>query len=181
MLCVELDGRIALVNAQAERLFGYRRDELVGQLVEILVPEAARAVHPGHRAGYAAAAQPRPMGAGLDLTGQRKDGSTFPAEISLSAIDTDEGMLVTAAVRDVTERQRTSETAARLASIIQSSHDAVIGKTLDQVVMSWNPAAERLYGYTAAEMIGQPVEILFPGAERVREKQVLAGVGRGER
>ena len=104
MVCVGGDGRIALVNAQAERLFGYGRDELVGHPVEILVPDAVRAVHPGHRAGYAADHRSRPMGAGMELAGRRRDGSTFPAEISLSAIDTEEGILVTAAVRDVTER-----------------------------------------------------------------------------
>src|ERR1700756_454818 len=133
MVCVDGDGAIALVNAQAERLFGYGRDELIGLPVEVLVPDAVRAVHPGHRAGYVAEPKPRPMGAGMELAGRRKDGTTFPAEISLSAIDTDQGILVTAAVRDVTERRRTSETTAQLASIIQSSHDAVIGKTLDHV------------------------------------------------
>ncbi len=104
MVCVERDGRIALVNAQAERLFGYARDELIGKPVEILVPDAVRPVHPGHRAGYVSDPRPRPMGAGIELAGRRRDGSTFPAEISLSAIDTDQGMLVSAAVRDVTER-----------------------------------------------------------------------------
>jgi PAS domain S-box-containing protein len=104
MVCVDQAGRIALVNAQAERLFGYGREELVGLPVEVLVPEAARAVHPRHRAEYVGDPNPRPMGAGMELAGQRHDGSTFPAEISLSAIDTEEGTLVTAAVRDVTER-----------------------------------------------------------------------------
>src|SRR5439155_5805295 len=79
MLCVELDGRIALVNAQTERLFGYGRDELVSQPGEMSIPEAVRAVHPGHRAGYAVDPRPRPMGAGLDLAGRRKGGSTLPA------------------------------------------------------------------------------------------------------
>jgi hypothetical protein len=181
MVCVDGAGRIELVNAQAERLFGYSRQELAGQLVEILVPDAAREVHPDRRARYAADPKPRPMGAGMELAGRRRDGSTFPAEISLSAIDTDEGILITAAVRDVTERRRAHETAARLASIIQSSHDAVIGKTLDRVITSWNPAAERLYGYTAEEMIGQPVEILFAEAEREWERRMLAAVVRGER
>ena len=152
MVCVDSDGQIALVNAQAVRLFGYDREELVGRPVEMLVPDAVRPAHPGHRGGYVADPQPRPMGgAGMELAGRRRDGSTFPAEISLSAIDTDDGILVTAAVRDVTERQHAHETAARLASIIQSSHDAVIGKTLDQVITSWNPAAERLYGYSSPE------------------------------
>ena len=102
MVCIAADGRVVLVNAQAERLFGYQREELIGQPVEILVPETARVIHPAHRAGYVADPQHRPMGAGLPLAGRRRDASTFPAEISLSAIDTDEGILVTAAIRDVT-------------------------------------------------------------------------------
>ena len=91
MVCVDADGRIALVNAQTERLFGYGRDELVGQPVEILVPDAVRDAHPGYRAGYVTDPQPRPMGAGMELAGRRRDGTTFPAEISLSAIDTEGG------------------------------------------------------------------------------------------
>jgi PAS domain S-box-containing protein len=106
MVCVAADGRIALVNAQAERLFGYERGELIGQPVEILVPDAARAAHAGHRAGYVADPRHRPMGAGLSLAGRRRDASIFAAEISLSAIDTDEGILVAAAIRDVTAQLR---------------------------------------------------------------------------
>ena len=127
MVCVAADGRIALVNAQAERLFGYERPELIGQPVEILVPDAARAAHPGYRAGYVADPQHRPMGAGRPLAGRRRDASTFPAEISLSAIDTGEGVLVAAAVRDVTARLRLRElerASKGLESFIYSvSHD----------------------------------------------------------
>jgi PAS domain S-box-containing protein len=101
---VGLDGLIQLVNTQTERLFGYERDELIGQPVEILVPIAARGDHASHRALYAEAPVSRPMGAGIQLAGRRKDGSTFAADISLSAIDTDEGMLISAAIRDVSER-----------------------------------------------------------------------------
>jgi PAS domain S-box-containing protein len=104
LVCVDSGGRIVLVNAQAERMFGYRREELKGQLVEILVPDAMKAGHPARRAGYAADPEPRPMGAGIELTGRRRDGSVFPAEIALSAIDTDDGILVSAAIRDVSER-----------------------------------------------------------------------------
>src|SRR6266487_1846572 len=181
MVCVDADGRIALVNSQTERLFGYGRDELVGQPVELLVPDAIRDAHPGHRAGYVGDPRPRPMGAGMELAGRRRDGTTFPAEISLSAIDTDRGILVSAAVRDVTARRLATETAAQLASIIQSSHDAVIGKTLDQVITSWNPGAERLYGYTAKEMIGRHIELLIPAEDREREMRMLVAVARGER
>ncbi len=127
MVCIAADGRIVLVNAQAERLFGYQRAELIGQPVEILVPDAARAVHPGHRAAYAADPRHRPMGAGMPLAGRRRDASTFPAEISLSAIDTGEGILVTAAIRDVTARlrvrdlERSSQSLERF--IYSVSHD----------------------------------------------------------
>jgi PAS domain S-box-containing protein len=127
MVCIAADGRIVLVNAEAERLFGYKRTELIGQPVEILVPEAARAVHSGHRAGYVASPRHRPMGAGMPLSGRRRDASTFPAEVSLSAIDTDEGILVAAAIRDVTARLRMKDlerSSQGLESFIYSvSHD----------------------------------------------------------
>jgi PAS domain S-box-containing protein len=104
MVCVDDGGRIVLVNAQAERLFGYGRAELVDQPVEMLVPEAARVVHPAHRDHYRGDPKPRPMSARMESAGRRRDGSTFTAEVSLSAIDTDDGLLVIAAVRDVTEQ-----------------------------------------------------------------------------
>jgi len=114
MVCVDGAGMIALVNAQTERLFGYSRAELVGQPAEILIPEAAREVHPAHRAAYVADPRPRPMGADMELAGRRRDASTFPAEISLAAIDTDQGILVTVAVRDVTERLEAAADRERL-------------------------------------------------------------------
>jgi PAS domain S-box-containing protein len=101
MVCTAADGRVVLVNAQAERLFGYERGELVGQQLEVVVPDAL-AVHPGPGGEYVADQQHRPMGAGVLLAGRRRDASTFPAEISFSAIDTDEGIIVAAAIRDVT-------------------------------------------------------------------------------
>jgi PAS domain S-box-containing protein len=127
MVCTAADGRVVLVNAEAERLFGYKREELIGQPVEILVPAAARAVHAEHRAGYVAEPRHRPMGASLPLAGRRRDASTFPAEISLSAIDTDEGILVAAAIRDVSPQLRVRElerSSQSLDSFIYSlSHD----------------------------------------------------------
>jgi len=105
LLAVDPDGAIVFVNDQAERLFGWARPDLLGQHVERLVPESAIAVHATHRATYAANPSPRPIGAGRQLSGRRRDGSSFPAEISLSTITDDGGsVLVLAAVRDVTER-----------------------------------------------------------------------------
>ncbi|MGD0699051.1 MAG: PAS domain S-box protein [Trebonia sp.] len=181
VVCVDSRGRMVLVNAQAERLFGYRREELDGKPVEILVPDAARAGHPALRGAYGRDPRPRAMGEGQDLTGRRRDGSTFPAEISLSAIGAGEGMLVMAAVRDATRQREAAVAAARLASIIQSSHDAVIGQTVEQVITTWNPAAEQLYGYSAAEMIGGQIDMLIPPALRAAEHEIQAAIIRGER
>ena len=104
MIIAGRDGRIVLVNAQAEKLFGYARAELVDMPIEELVPERLRSRHPAHRFGYFSNPKARPMGAGLDLFALRKDGTEFPAEISLSPIETPDGTFVTAAVRDATEQ-----------------------------------------------------------------------------
>jgi two-component system, cell cycle sensor histidine kinase and response regulator CckA len=114
VVCVRRDGQIALVNTQTERMFGYRRDDLVGQPVEVLLPEALRAEHPAHRVEYLADPVTRLMGADQEPSGRRRDGSTFPVEISLSRVDTADGTLVMATVRDTTERLRVQAEAERL-------------------------------------------------------------------
>jgi PAS domain S-box-containing protein len=110
MIIINAAGQIVLVNSQTETLFGYRRDELLGQPIEILIPERFRDRHPGHRAGYFADPHVRPMGELLDLYGLRRDGTEVPVAISLSPWQTQDGLLVISSIRDVTERQRVEQT-----------------------------------------------------------------------
>jgi PAS domain S-box-containing protein len=104
MVMVNPDGTIRLVNAELERVFGYGREELLGQPMEVLIPQRQRAAHQSHRRDFFAAPANRPMGVGLKLSGRRSNGAEFPVEISLSPFETEEGVLATAAIRDVTER-----------------------------------------------------------------------------
>ena len=181
MVIVDGAGTIKLVNAQTEALFGYPREELLGCPVEILVPGRFRGDHPVHRRGYAANQQVRPMGAGLDLCGLRRDGSEFPVEISLSPLQTSDGLLVSAAVRDISDRKAAEERINELALIVESSQDAILTKTLDGVITFWNAAAARMYGYTAQEAIGRHVSILAPPGHEEEIDLLLARIGRGER
>ncbi|MFD9379869.1 SpoIIE family protein phosphatase [Streptomyces sp. NPDC059999] len=114
MVIVDDAGMIRLVNAQTEALFGYPRHELLGRPIDMLVPERYRGHHPRHRLGYAASRQVRPMGAGLELYGLCRDGREFPVEISLSPLETPNGTLVSAAVRDVSDRKAAEEKLAEL-------------------------------------------------------------------
>lgn len=181
MVIVDRDGRIVLINTQTERLFGYSRIELIGQPVEVLVPERSRAAHPAHRKQYIAAPVVRAMGSGLDLWGRRRDGSEFPVEISLSPIETMEGSLVSSTIRDVSERVRIHEVRAELAAIVGSSDDAIIGTALDGTIRSWNRGAQRIFGYAAAAVIGQSVRCLLPPGRAEEEPTLIEALTRGDR
>jgi PAS domain S-box-containing protein len=181
LLGVDQGGVIRYVNRLAEHLFRYDRDELIGQPVEALMPASFREAHREHRASHFEASVARSMGTFRELTGRRRDGSEFTAGISLSsAVETGDGLLVIAAVRDVSAGKQDYQNLERLAAIIENSDDAIIGKTLDGIITSWNPAAARMYGYSAEEIIGRSATMLG-GEDRSQEQAaILDKVRNGE-
>jgi PAS domain S-box-containing protein len=199
IVAVDSDGTIVQVNSQAQELFGYARGELVGQKVEVLVPDSYRAQHNHHRQTFAKAPKTRRMGADLDLYGRRRNGSEFPVEIALSPISTEKGPFVLSAIRDISDRKRIAEELrraneelyrrtteqlgeyrSRLASIIDSSEDAILSKSLDGIIMTWNRGAERMYGYMAEQAIGRHMSLLTPPDRADEISNILQKIVAGE-
>lgn len=162
MVIVDQTAAILLVNSQTERLFGYRREELIGQPMEILVPERLRQRHVAHHVRYFAHPQPRPMGRGLELSARRKDGTEFPVEIALSPIETEDGMLVSSAIRDVTERkiaeERLRDSEGRYRLLAENATDLITRRSPEGLVLYASPASISLLGYEPGEMVGRPME-----------------------
>jgi len=199
VVAVDRDGIMVQVNSQAQELFGYDRAELIGQKVEMLIPESYRRQHHQHRQNFAEAPKTRRMGADLDLYGRRRNGSEFPVEISLSPVSTENGTIVLSAIRDISDRKKIAEELrraneelhrrtteqlgeyrSRLASIVDSSEDAIIGKGLDGIITSWNKGAERIYGYTPEEVIGKHISLLAPSDRPDEIPEILQRLARGE-
>ena len=174
------EGQIIFANAVTEKIFGYTSEELIGQKIEFLIPTRYLKQHVNHRQHYFDKPSLRPMGIGLDLHGKHKDGHEFPVEISLSPIETEEGLLVLAAVRDITERKKTEDAKAMLLALVESSDEAIIGKDLQGIIFSWNKSAEDLYGYTEAEMKGSSIKKLFPADKQDEFDSIIQQIEHGE-
>lgn len=155
------DGDITYVSAQAERLFAYDAGELVGQKIEVLLPDAFRKKHKKHRASYSKSPRSRPLVAGLDLKGKCKDGRVFDAEIALTPIETADGLLIASIVRDISA-DNTSESYFR--NILESAPDAMIIIDHYGKIAIVNGQAEEMFGYSREDMMGQEVELLLPEA-----------------
>lgn len=166
MVIVNETGLIVLTNQQTESLFGYHKNELIGKPIEILIPEELRLTLIHHREQFVKEPRVRSMGPGMELMAVKKNGGKFPVEISLSPLQTGEGVLVSASVRDITERKNSadrlkkSEEGFRL--LISNVKDyAIFMVDVNGLVANWNSGAEYIKGYRAQEIIGQPIEIFY--------------------
>lgn len=163
IIMVNEQGLMTLVNKQAERLFDYNREQLLGQRVEILVPERYRSRHPSHRNLFSEHPTTRSMGVGRELFGLRKDGLEIPIEIGLNPIQTHEGSFVLANIIDITERKPAEE---RFRQVIEGAPYGMVMVDQDGMIVLVNAQIEKSFGYSRDELLGEPIEILVP--ERFR-------------
>ena len=178
MIITDREGLIILANPPVEQLFGYPRQELIGRPMEILLPERFRHAHGSQRTGYFTQPRARGMGTGMELLGQRQDGSEFPVDVSLSPLKTEQGLLVMATIHDITRRKQAEEALresdARMRAIFDTAVDGIV--TIDEggIIERFNPAAERMFGYSEAEVVGNNVSMLMPSPYREAHDGYLA-------
>lgn len=165
MVIVDGQGCIALVNSQFEKMFGWSREEVRGQPIEIFVPSQSKERHEKHRNTYFSDMRVRPMGSNLELFGLKRDGSEIPVEISLSPLDTDEGMYAIAAIRDIAERKHAEK---KFRGLLEAAPDAIVVVNEAGIIQIVNTQVEKMFGYDRSEIVGQPIETLVP--KRFRKK-----------
>jgi PAS domain S-box-containing protein len=181
MVVVNHGGEIVLLNVQAEKQFGYRRDELVGQKVKNIIPRGFAERLLMHGTGTPGDPVVPQMGTGIELHGRRKDGSEFPIEIMLSPLDTVDGILITAAIRNIAERKLRENDLSRLAAVVESSQDAIVSLTSLGIIRTWNRGAERIFGYSAEEATGRSILFLSPPDRSAEGSTLLERVARADR
>ena len=179
IISADLDLRIRTWNGAAERLFGYRADEVIGQPTRVLLPPGRELEHSAMFARALAGEPSAPFTTVL----RRKDGQLVHVSLTGSPVRTPDGTVlgVSAICRQLTQAPRAEEAARLLAAVVESSEDAIVSKDLDGIVTSWNQAAERIFGFTAREMIGQSIRRIIPADRQSEEDEVLSRVRRGDR
>ena len=181
MVLVDPSLKIVLANRSVEQLLGYPSGALVGQSLHVLVPLRWREGHAALAAGYVASPLPRLMGEGRDLYALHVDGTGIPVEIGLNPLHAAEGDYVLASIVDLRERRRAQAGQLRMAAVVESAEDAIITRSLDGIIQSWNPGAQRLLGYQAEEIVGRPIMVLIPRERSEDEALIISQIYQGKR
>lgn len=181
IITMDARGIVIEFNAAAERTFGYTKAEAIGRLLaDLIIPPRLRAAHTAGLARYLATGEGPVLAKLIEITAVRSDGSEIPVELTITAIRSEKDPIFTGVLRDITARKQADETRARLAAIVDSSDDAIFSITLDDTILTWNAGAERLYGYTADEIIGRSRVLLVPAGKKAELMAILAKAARGE-
>jgi two-component system cell cycle sensor histidine kinase/response regulator CckA len=181
IVTMDADGIVIEFNAAAERTFGYTKAEAIGRvLADLIIPPPLHDAHAAGLARYLATGEGPLIGKLIEITAVRSDGSEIPVELAITAIRYDKAPIFTGVLRDITARKQADETRARLAAIVDSSDDAIFSTTLDGTILTWNAGAERLYGYTAGEVIGLSRALLLPAGTSAELTAILEKAARGE-
>src|SRR5437763_752964 len=162
IIVIDAKGVVESYSSACEHLFGYAADEVVGQNVKMLMPSPYREEHDAYLSHYRETSERRIIGIGREVVGRRKDGTTFPMYLSVGETRVEGTRFFIGIAHDVSERKRSADMVQRLASIVESSDDAIVSTDLSGIVTSWNKGAERLYGYSAEEMVGLPIASVVP-------------------
>ena len=182
IITMDASGRVQEFNPASERVFGFSRSEAVGkELAELIIPPRLRERHRQGLARYLKTGEGPLIGKLIEIEALRRDGSEILVALAINATQVNGSPIFTAYLRDITERKRAEETNRRLAAIIESSGDAIISKDLDELVASWNKEAERLFGYSADEIIGKPITVLVPPDRHNEELGIIERLRQGER
>lgn len=183
IVVIDERGLVQVYNQACQRLFFYEPNEIIGQNVKMLMPEPYRAEHDSYLARYHSTGERRIIGIGREVTGRRKDGTTFPMYLSVGEGSAEGKRIFVGILHDLSEihaaATRHEETLLKLAAIVESSEDSILSKTLDGIVTSWNVGAQRMFGYTADEMIGASIAVLIPEELQVEENLILAQLKAG--
>jgi two-component system CheB/CheR fusion protein len=182
IITMDARGRVQEFNPASERVFGFSRSEAVGkELAELIIPSRLRERHRQGLARYLKTGEGPLIGKLIEIEALRRDGSEIMVALAINATEVNGSPIFTAYLRDITERKRAEETNRRLAAIIESSGDAILSKDLNEIVTSWNKEAERLFGYSAEEIIGKPITVLVPPDRHNEELGIIERLRQGER
>ena len=179
IIMIDASGTIVSTNAAVGKMFGYQAEELLGKNIKMLMPEPNRSNHDDYLARYQSTGRSKAIGVGRELEGLTRLGKVFPMELTITELSLGGQRMFVGLIRDISERRQAEGIRDRFAAVVDSSDDAIISKTLDGIITGWNRGAEDLFGYSASEVMGQPMLFLLPPERLGEEAEILGCIGRG--